>query len=143
MTEPELTPIPGGELRYDDDGRPIVSVATCGHCGRSWNDALSSGITPTPSGRCPFEYEHVYEDEDGLLAGVSEDRKALILLDAMLHPENYPRDLQPDHVFWDGVDEDEDPGEFMWSSDTIEWVSAYLARYLARDPHFRPVKDGD
>ena len=47
-----------GTLRYDDDGNPIVQMATCGGCGRSWNDALITGTTPTPAGRCPFEYEH-------------------------------------------------------------------------------------
>lgn len=37
--------------------------ALCGHCHRGWNDDKSTSVTPTPSGRCPFEYEHVYEDE--------------------------------------------------------------------------------
>lgn len=35
----------------------------CGHCGRGWNDAKPTGWTPVPSGRCPFEYDHVYEEE--------------------------------------------------------------------------------
>lgn len=55
---PDLTPVPGATPRYDDDGREIVDVVTCGSCGRSWNDAASSSVTPAPSGRCPFEYEH-------------------------------------------------------------------------------------
>lgn len=45
-------------IRLDDDGQPIVETATCGTCGRSWNDAAISGRTPTPSGRCPFEADH-------------------------------------------------------------------------------------
>ena len=36
-------------------------VATCGTCGRSWDDGKSTGWTPTPSGRCPFEYFHAEE----------------------------------------------------------------------------------
>jgi hypothetical protein len=32
--------------------------AECGTCGRAWNDAEPTSITPTPSGRCPFEYDH-------------------------------------------------------------------------------------
>lgn len=36
---------------------PIDKV-TCYTCGRSWDDGISTGITPTPSGRCPFEYYH-------------------------------------------------------------------------------------
>ena len=30
-------------------------IATCGDCGRSWDDSIVTGMTPTPSGRCPFE----------------------------------------------------------------------------------------
>lgn len=39
------------------DGLP-KGWAQCGTCGRSWNDDKSTSVTPTPSGRCPFEYEH-------------------------------------------------------------------------------------
>lgn len=53
----------GGKLR--EDGGPDIQVATCGHCGRSWNDALITSRTPTPSGRCPFEDKHIY-DETGV-----------------------------------------------------------------------------
>jgi hypothetical protein len=40
-------------------------VMTCGVCHRSWDDAVSTTMTPVPSGRCPFEYEHItpYEDD--------------------------------------------------------------------------------
>lgn len=31
---------------------------TCNACGLSWDDALSTSWTPTPGGRCPFEYFH-------------------------------------------------------------------------------------
>jgi hypothetical protein len=57
-----LTPVPGATPRYDDDGQEILDIATCGSCGRSWNDAASSDVTPAPSGRCPFEYEHGTDD---------------------------------------------------------------------------------
>jgi hypothetical protein len=33
--------------------------STCGHCGRTW----SSEMTPTPAARCPFEYDHEYDDD--------------------------------------------------------------------------------
>lgn len=52
-----------GTVYFDGNGNPRVDMATCGHCGRSWNDALGTSITPVPSARCPFEYDHVYEDE--------------------------------------------------------------------------------
>lgn len=47
-----------GRLQTDDDGRPIVQMATCGACGFAWNDALITSVTPTPSGRCPNERDH-------------------------------------------------------------------------------------
>lgn len=34
------------------------TLATCGTCGRAWDDAKPTAYTPTPSGRCPFEYFH-------------------------------------------------------------------------------------
>lgn len=49
-----------GTLRYDERGEPIVEMATCNTCQFTWNDALTTGVTPTPSGRCPNEYNHVY-----------------------------------------------------------------------------------
>lgn len=30
----------------------------CESCGRGWDDTKSTSITPTPSGRCPFEDLH-------------------------------------------------------------------------------------
>jgi hypothetical protein len=39
-------------------GAHLADIATCGTCGRSWDDSHASGVTPTPSGRCPFEYSH-------------------------------------------------------------------------------------
>lgn len=57
-----LSPVPGAETRYDDDGHEILDVMTCGTCGRSWNDAAVSAWTPAPSGRCPFEYDHEYDE---------------------------------------------------------------------------------
>ena len=59
---PDGTRYPG-RLQRDEMGEPKVIVATCGHCGFSWNDALITSVTPTPSGRCPNEYGHVYPDE--------------------------------------------------------------------------------
>jgi hypothetical protein len=57
-----LTPVPGATVRLNDDGNPIVEVATCGTCGRSCIDAAVSALTPVPAGRCPFEYEHPAND---------------------------------------------------------------------------------
>lgn len=54
-----------GDLRRPEV--PESDVAECGHCRRSWDDGQSTGMTPAPSGRCPFEYEHERDphDDDG------------------------------------------------------------------------------
>jgi hypothetical protein len=41
--------------------------ATCGTCGLSWNDSKPTTWTPTPSGRCPFEYFHVTSRAERLM----------------------------------------------------------------------------
>lgn len=35
--------------------------ATCGYCHRSWDESVATALTPPPSGRCPFEYDHDHE----------------------------------------------------------------------------------
>jgi len=40
------------------NGGPPPGWCKCGTCGRSWDDSKSTGLTPTPAGRCPFEYWH-------------------------------------------------------------------------------------
>jgi hypothetical protein len=42
---------------------PRENVATCGACGFSWDDAISTSFTPAPSARCPNEYNHEPEGE--------------------------------------------------------------------------------
>lgn len=54
----EISEENGAEARLDDDGNVVVEMATCGNCGKSWNDALMSSMTPAPSARCPYEYIH-------------------------------------------------------------------------------------
>jgi len=47
------------EHKYDaETGAMLADFATCGSCGRMWNDADVTGWTPAPSARCPFEYDH-------------------------------------------------------------------------------------
>jgi len=53
-----LTKVPGANATYDENGNEVVDIVTCNTCGRSWNDAAVSSVTPAPSARCPFEYEH-------------------------------------------------------------------------------------
>lgn len=32
-----------------------AGLATCGQCGRTWDDTIPTSYTPAPSARCPFE----------------------------------------------------------------------------------------
>lgn len=50
----------GARKTYNWNMKQVIETTTCGHCGRSWNDALITSRTPAPSARCPFEDEHVY-----------------------------------------------------------------------------------
>lgn len=52
---------PDFEVRPTTDVGP--GIATCGYCGLSWDDTISTGWTPVPSGRCPFEYFHQHDDD--------------------------------------------------------------------------------
>jgi hypothetical protein len=60
-------PTPGSDSDHDLGlAYSVVELGdqvTCGHCGRSWWDK----ITPTPSARCPYEYEHEYEDQGDIV----------------------------------------------------------------------------
>lgn len=46
---------PVAVLSPEDDN---PNRATCGECGRSWDDSIPTSYTPVPSGRCPFESFH-------------------------------------------------------------------------------------
>lgn len=47
-------------LNEDDMREPCDhnDLVTCGHCNRNW----CGTCTPTPGARCPFEYEHEYDE---------------------------------------------------------------------------------
>jgi hypothetical protein len=46
-------------VRYVAPHKPApATFARCGHCGRAWDDAKPTALTPAPSGRCPFEHTH-------------------------------------------------------------------------------------
>jgi hypothetical protein len=52
------------ELITDEDFRTATDPTGCGNCGRWWDDSISTALTPTPAGRCPFEYGH---EEDAVM----------------------------------------------------------------------------
>lgn len=64
---------------YDEtDGRWKIraDVFQCGHCGRLWDDAVVTSATPTPSARCPFEYDHVHEEVSRFTLTIDTDNAA-------------------------------------------------------------------
>jgi hypothetical protein len=48
-------------------GEKAEDKATCGHCGLSWDDGISTSMTPAPSARCPFEQFHIHDEEENTL----------------------------------------------------------------------------
>jgi hypothetical protein len=55
----ELISVENGATEYfDENGKVVTDAATCGTCGMTWNDALITSRTPTPSARCPYEHIH-------------------------------------------------------------------------------------
>lgn len=79
IREHEISEANGATPQLDENGAVKEDIATCGNCGLSWNDALISSMTPTPSGRCPYEYIHPEIKElkrlkRGMTAGASRDR---------------------------------------------------------------------
>lgn len=57
-------------------GQKAEDEMTCGHCGLSWDDAIETDWTPVPSARCPFEYFHIYpDDEENDMAKITKKRK--------------------------------------------------------------------
>lgn len=53
-----VQPIVADEFGTYQAEKPV----TCGTCGRTWDDAVVTSMTPAPSARCPFEAFH--EDEE-------------------------------------------------------------------------------
>lgn len=57
--QPKKEEVPADfEVRPLLPGEPAQERATCGACGRSWDDAIPTSYTPAPSARCPFEAWH-------------------------------------------------------------------------------------
>jgi hypothetical protein len=75
-----------------------VRATVCGTCGRAWDDSVSTAVTPTPAGRCPFEREHEEVSHDGTVDGaVCSDHPDILLSDGC-----YKCDPD-DYVLIDGV----------------------------------------
>ena len=79
-----------------DPNDPKATV--CGTCGKGWDDSISTSVTPTPAGRCPFEYDHEQEVPDVKAAYVMvlNDGETFTNLDGCMIvrvPSNYAQDI--------------------------------------------------
>jgi hypothetical protein len=63
------------DIPSDFEVKPLRAGASaknptwCGSCGLSWDDDIVTGITPAPSGRCPFERFHRYSSRKSEVFG--------------------------------------------------------------------------
>lgn len=64
--EPSAIPadFPVRPLATIEDRAAAEDCCTCGTCGLSWDDAVSTEYTPAPSARCPFEAFHFDPDAE-------------------------------------------------------------------------------
>jgi formylmethanofuran dehydrogenase subunit E len=57
LTIPKVRLYKYKDVKYTAPNKAMPAhFTTCQTCGRSWDDTKSTSMTPTPSGRCPFEY---------------------------------------------------------------------------------------
>lgn len=108
-----------GTRRYDDDGAPIIRIATCGACGRSWDDALGTSMTPAPAARCPFEDEHEDEDESA-----DDTVTAYWTVIVPYVPREFATEWHPTEP--DGPFGLLNRGAFPSEADAIRWARAHL-----------------
>lgn len=115
------------ELAEDDEA---VTRLTCGTCGRSWDDAVITSMTPAPTGRCPFEFFHPGElldsekDElkvlDELFAEVGEPYRGGEFDQPTLIRDSYFEDYARQYAEGVGAIDD----DARWPATCIDWEKA-------------------
>lgn len=102
-------------------GERAEDKATCGHCRLSWDDAKSTDWTPTPGGRCPFEYFHLYPKEKRQTRPVivlrNEDDETDIALLAV-PPKGMDKD-DAQTLIWAAIDEAKDRYPEDWNYENV------------------------
>ena len=127
----EITVDNGATERLDDYGAVIEDLVTCGTCGKTWNNALISERTPTPSARCPYEYMHDDLAELATLTALLDELKGYGG-DHQWRGDWYPGDLIRDDAFEDHARALADDigavdSEASWPSSHIDWPAAAAA----------------
>jgi hypothetical protein len=107
----------------DEDEKPEARTV-CLTCHRAWDDSVSTGRTPTPGGRCPFEEFHLDADEEERLKSLEDLENTL----GDLHvAANHGVTLIADGSFKDhAMDVAESMGALGkgWPFDCIDWERA-------------------
>lgn len=90
-------------------------ATVCGTCGAAWDDTVSTSVTPTPAGRCPWEADHQAQPDPVTMVQVVE------FLQTISNAVNE----------WDDPDSDPDPwliAETMEKFAQEIWVRNQLVR---------------
>jgi hypothetical protein len=138
-------------LTTDAEVAAAVEPAICGYCGLIWDNGKSTGITPTPGGRCPFEYFHEYRDEDeGYTASKKTAEEWNPLVSSGEYQRIYVSELEPGMVtaFDKTIAEvDHFPNEKVrvrYTDGDSEWYGNPLSTLLIRSDtivdHYASVK---
>lgn len=130
---------------------------TCGTCGLSWDDAVSTAYTPAPSARCPFEAFHKPESKllpqdpasmrrylelrmtPAPVCKVCDDRGHLVeTVTNTVHWHHEDPAVEEDHDF----EPDDGRPTFMYSGpvDTAEELADILAYQVVGHETSTPVK---
>lgn len=112
-TDDDDTELDPGDIPDDHPVRPLddmadaVTPTTCGVCGLSWDDGVSTSMTPAPAARCPFEYFHgdaaSHLDADDMTEILGDAPSSLWIMDALDMRVHGSRSLYGDDFTWSHV----------------------------------------
>ena len=95
VTAAKHEPIPADwEVQPIAPGQEAEDPATCGECGLTWDDGIPTGMTPAPSGRCPFEPFHIHDEDEG--AGGEQSGTSIVDTQAALECAEYLMESEAD-----------------------------------------------
>ena len=113
-------------------------ATVCGECGRAWDDSVSTSgpgyFTPTPGGRCPFEYEHDEEPSLPTFPSAEELLAMPVTCQGQAHDLHLENNWTPEFSgvrFWVsrcGL-EDGEPFEVTVYVEVREWIPGEPAWY--------------
>ena len=104
-----------------------AGAATCGSCLLSWDDDTVTSMTPTPSGRCPFEYFHGNLDNIMEEARQRGENAAEWMFDGNTETDTY-------RAVWEAIQDGDDLDGYQ-SADPLsgEWAGESITELLGED----------